>query len=378
MGARDLRFRILGPLEVSENGQVLPLGAPKERTLLATLLLRANRVVATDRLIEMLWGAAPPNTARATVQTYVLRLRRTLQPVQGSPSEPVIATRAPGYFLQVRPDRVDLHQFERLVGEARAAMANGDAGQAAERLRQALELWRGPALGEVASMSPLLMGEAARLEEAHHAALEERIEAELALGWHARLIGELEALVAEQPLRERSHGQLMLALYRSGRKAEALAAYQAARQVFHDELGLEPGQALQRLQQQILSGDPSLELPEAASVSPPPARTARAVPAQLPAAVADFTGRTEDLGELDRLLAGGESGAAVVVSAIVGTAGVGKTALAIRWAHQVRDHFPDGQLYVNLRGFAPTPPMRPIEALAMFLNEGVRDGCSGR
>jgi DNA-binding SARP family transcriptional activator len=361
-------FRILGPLEASENGRVLPLGAPKERVLLASLLLRANRVVATDRLIEVLWGASPPGTARATLQTYVLRLRRALQPSRGAPSPPLIVTRPPGYVLQVRPEGVDLHRFERLVAEARAAMAGGGSGQAAELLRQALGLWHGPALGDVASMSPLLMGEAARLEEARHAALEERIEAELALGWHARLVGELEALVVEQPLRERAHGQLMLALYRSGRQAEALAVYQAARQVFHDELGLEPGRELQRLQQQILAADASLELPGPAA-APSPA-TARAVPAQLPADVADFTGRAEDLRQLDCLLATRAElpTTAVVISAIAGTAGVGKTALAVHWGHQVRGQFPDGQLYVDLRGYAPTPPVRPIQALAMLLH----------
>jgi DNA-binding SARP family transcriptional activator len=143
-------FRILGPLEASEHGRVLPLGAPKERALLASLLLRANQVVATDRLIEVLWGAAPPETARATLQTYVLRLRRALRPAPDAPSPPVIATSPPGYVLQVRPEQVDLHRFEGLVAEARAALAGGDTGRAAEQLRQALALWRGPALGEVA------------------------------------------------------------------------------------------------------------------------------------------------------------------------------------------------------------------------------------
>jgi DNA-binding SARP family transcriptional activator/Flp pilus assembly protein TadD len=369
-------FRILGPLEASENGRVLPLGAPKERVLLASLLLRANRVVATDRLIEVLWGAFPPDTARATLQTYVLRLRRALQPSRGAPSPPLIATRPPGYVLQVRPEEVDLHRFERLVGEARGAMAGGGTDPAAKLLRQALGLWRGPALGDVASMSPLLMGEAARLEEARHAALEERIEAELALGWHVRLVGELEALVAEQPLRERAHGQLMLALYRSGRQAEALAVYQAARKVFHDELGLEPGRELQRLQQQILAAEASLELAGPAAAAPPPA-TARVVPAQLPADVADFTGRAEDLRQLDCLLAtrAEQPTTAVVISAISGAAGVGKTALAVHAAHRLAERFPDGQLYVNLQGATSgLRPLHPLGVLGRFLRAlGVED-----
>jgi DNA-binding SARP family transcriptional activator/Tfp pilus assembly protein PilF len=363
MGAGDLRFRILGPFEVWHGDRLLAVRA-KQRVLLAALLLQANRVVAVERLVDQLWAESPPATATATLQTHISQLRKLLK--VEPPSDQLIVTRASGYVLLVQPDQVDLQQFERLVDAARQAMAAGDAGGAAELFAQALGLWRGPALGGVALASPTLAGEAARLEEARLAALEDRIEAELALGRHARLVGELEALVAEEPLRERLQGLLMVALYRSGRQARALEVYQAARRMLRDELGLEPGRALQRLQQQILDADPSLEA--AVGVATSLRAPAGAVPAQLPAVVADFTGRAGDLRELDRPLAGAESATAMVISAIVGTAGVGKTALAVRWAQQVRDQFPDGQLYVNLRGFAPTPPMRPIEALARFLD----------
>jgi DNA-binding SARP family transcriptional activator/tetratricopeptide (TPR) repeat protein len=360
-------FRILGPLEVSENDRVFPLGAPKERALLASLLLRANRVVATDRLIEVLWGAAPPDTARATLQTYVLRLRRALRPVRGSAS-PMIATSPPGYVLQVRPDQVDLHRFERLVAEARTAMAGGDSGdmeKAAERLRQALGLWRGPALGEVASMSPLLMGEAARLEEARYAALDDRIEAELALGWHARLVGEVEALVGAHPERERLRRQLMVALYRSGRQAEALAVYRSTRQFLVQELGVEPSRALQELERAILRADPALEPALPAGKATLHETVSPRGPCQLPPDIDDFTGREAAVAEVQQLLEA-EPATAIVISAIAGKAGVGKTALAVRVAHRLRPRFADGQLYVNLRG-AEGQALDPAEVLAGFL-----------
>jgi DNA-binding SARP family transcriptional activator len=363
MGAEGLQFRVLGPLEVWREGKLVAVRAPKHRILLATLLFHANRVVPAAQLVDCLWGQTPPATAHATLQTYVSQLRRLLQPEPSSGQ--VLVTKAPGYLLLVQPEQVDLARFQRLVVVAREAMANGDPCAAAERLRQALALWHGPALGGVPS--PHLSGEAARLEEARLGALEDRVEAELALGWHARLVGELEALVAEQPLRERLRGQLMVALYRSGRQAEALAVYRQARQALVDELGLEPGRELQRLQQAILTADPTLDPDTATGQSTvAPGRTA---PAQLPADVADFTGRRQHLQQLDRLLpTEGTTTTAVVISAIAGTAGVGKTALAVHWGHHVSDRFPDGQLYVNLRGYAQGPPLRPIGALAQLLH----------
>jgi DNA-binding SARP family transcriptional activator len=235
-----MRFRILGPLEVSDGDRLLTVGAAKQRALLAALLLRANQVVSTERLIDLLWGDAPPATERATLQTYVLRLRQLLQADDNEgPSQPILVTRPPGYLLRVGAGELDLHEFDRLVALARAAAATGAHDQAAVRLREALELWRGPALADVASDS-LRQVEAPRLEEARLAALEERLDADLALGRHASLVGELESLVANHPLRERLRGQLMLALYRCGRQADALEAYRQARLVLCEEFGLEP------------------------------------------------------------------------------------------------------------------------------------------
>jgi DNA-binding SARP family transcriptional activator len=226
-------------LEVRAGDGPLPLGGAKQRALLAMLLLNANRVVARERLIDTLWGEAP-ETAVKLVQLYLSQLRKLLP-------AGVIATRAPGYVLEVDLESVDLLRFERLLAEARSAQA----AQAAELLREALELWRGPALAEFGEES-FFRHESARLEELRLAALEQRIEAELALGLHAELAAELESLIGLWPHRERLRGQLMLALYRSGRQADALAAYRDAREVL-DELGLEPGDELRGLERRILT-----------------------------------------------------------------------------------------------------------------------------
>jgi DNA-binding SARP family transcriptional activator len=242
-----MEFRLLGPLEIRTSDGTLPLGGEKQRALLALLLLNANRVVARDRLVDELWGERPPETAVATIQVYVSRLRKLLP-------EGTLATRPPGYVLAVEPDAVDLQRFERLVGAARDA----DPARSSELLREALALWRGPPLAEFAE-EPFARAAAGRLEELRLAALEQRVEADLELGRHAELVGELEGLVAEHPHRERLHGQLMLALYRAGRQADALAAYRRARAAL-DELGLEPGAALRQLERQILAQDPELDL----------------------------------------------------------------------------------------------------------------------
>src|ERR671918_961043 len=212
-----MRFRILGPLEVSDQDRPLDLGAIKQRSLLALLLLNANEIVSTDRLIAELWGDSPPSTVAKSVHTYVSRLRKEI------PGDRLV-TRPPGYVLRVGPTEFDLEVFERLRREARGL----PPGAAAEKLREALALWRGPPLADLA-YEPFAQAEIARLEELRLTALEERIDADLADGRHADLVGELRARVADQPLRERLRGQLMLALYRSGRQAEALEAYQHAR-----------------------------------------------------------------------------------------------------------------------------------------------------
>ncbi len=265
-GGRDLiEFRILGPLEVVENGRPVIVGAPKVRALLAVLLLHRGEVVSTDRLIDALWGERAPATAAKTVQVYVSNLRKAL-------GDGLVVTRGRGYVLEVDA-RADVDRFEALVADGRRLSASGDARGAGERLRESLTVWRGPPLADFA-YEPFAQGAIARLEEARHEALEDRIEADLAIGELAGLVGELEALVAEHPLRERLQGQLILALYRSGRQADALESYRKARHALVEELGLEPGPNLQELERAILAHDPALDPPPRAS-RPPPAAAGR-------------------------------------------------------------------------------------------------------
>jgi DNA-binding SARP family transcriptional activator len=248
-----VEFRILGPLELVENGRQLELAGSRQRKLLAVLLVHAGEVVSTDRLIDGLWGERPPASAGKVLQNAVSQLRRSL-------GDDLIVTRAPGYALHVEPEAIDAHRFEALLEDGRATLAAGKAMEAARVLREALALWRGPPLDEFA-YEPFAEAEAARLEELRLRALEERSDADLALGRHADLVAELQRLVADQPLRERPRGQLMLALYRSGRQAEALRTYQQGRRLLADELGLEPGTPLVQLERQILSHDPALAVP---------------------------------------------------------------------------------------------------------------------
>jgi DNA-binding SARP family transcriptional activator/tetratricopeptide (TPR) repeat protein len=360
-----MEFRILGPVEVWNGAQRLDLGGSKPRALLAVLLLDANRVVSTDRLIDQLWGEAPPSTARNLVQAYVSRLRQALhQSSDRSAAAPVLATRPSGYLLRVEPGELDLDRFEGCCAEARQATVAGDLEGAAERWRAALALWRGPALAGSAS-EVLQRTTAPRLEEARLIALEERLEIDLGLGRHAQLVGELEALVASHPGHERLRRQLMLALYRSGRQAEALTVYRDTRQMLVEELGLEPSLALQELERAILRADPALEpvmLTAGAALHEPGWPIG---PCQLPPDVDDFTGREAVVAQVQRLLEGDRS-TAIVVSAIAGKAGVGKTALAVRVAHRLRPRFADGQLYVNLRG-AEARALDPADVLAGLL-----------
>ena len=252
-----MEFGILGPLEVRANGVELTLGGPKQRALLALLLLRANSVVARDVLIDALWSEQPPATAAHTLDAYVHRLRKLL--AGGERGEPRLLTRAPGYVLCVAPDELDVDRFRRLLDEGRGALRADEPERAAECLAAALAVWRGPPL---ADLDPGLSidVELRRLEDLRLAAVEERIEAELALGRDGALVPELESLLTRFPLRERLREQLMLSLYRAGRQAEALATYRAGRVLLHDELGLEPGPSIRRLEQAILEQDPSLEL----------------------------------------------------------------------------------------------------------------------
>jgi DNA-binding SARP family transcriptional activator len=264
-------FRVLGPLEVLEGDKPVSLGGRKQRTLLAVLLLHANEVVSADRLIDTLWGESPPDTAATALHGYVSQLRKVLEPDRpASSAATTLVTREPGYVLRIEHGQLDLNRFEGLVRRARAALADRRPEQAAASLREALELWRGSPLSDLEN-EPFAQTEVPRLEELRVAALEEHFEADLALGRHRELIPELERHVDRHPLRERPRGQLILALYRAGRQAEALRGYQDARRTLVDELGIEPGSTLRALEQSILSQDPSLDLPtgRVAGAGPP-------------------------------------------------------------------------------------------------------------
>jgi DNA-binding SARP family transcriptional activator len=360
----DAEFLLLGPLVVRVGGSPVPVPGGKQRAILAALLLRAKRVVTVDELAEVLWGEDLPSAARTGVQNYVMRLRKVLGPAGSQ-----IITQPPGYLIHVEAGGLDLDRFDDLLREARRAAREGQWQAAADHASAALTLWRGEPLADVGS-DLLPTREGPRLAELRLQALEGRLDAELQLGRHGELIGELRQLAAECPLRERFRALLMLALYRDGRQAEALAAYRQARQLLVEEVGTEPGPELQQLHQQILTADPSLSIADPAASPAIITASARPRPRQLPTAVADLAGRAGELAALTQILAATEAGGpgTVVISAIAGMAGVGKTALALHWAHHVADRFGDGQLYVNLRGFDPSgTPVTVTEAIRGFL-----------
>ena len=252
-------FGILGPLEVLRSGRAVPLGGPRQRAVLAVLLLQANRVVSADRLVEDVWAGHAPEASVTSLQTYVFHLRRALEPGRPRGGAPeVLATRDRGYLLQVSRERLDAAVFEDDLTAGLAALEAGRHSQARERLGRALDLWRGPVLADLSDYA-FIQAEAARLEELRLAAWEGRIEADLALGRHDALTAELERLVGDYPLRERLHGQLMLALYRCGRQADALAAYRRVRDLLAAELGIDPGEPLRRLHASVLAHDPALD-----------------------------------------------------------------------------------------------------------------------
>ncbi|MEV0132537.1 tetratricopeptide repeat protein [Dactylosporangium sp. NPDC050688] len=338
-------------------GAEVELGPAKQRIVLAALLADAGLTVTVPDLVDRVWGDEPPAEARNSLYTYVSRLRRLLRRASVPGDEPAVLIRhSGGYELRIDPDRVDVHRFRRLVTAAAVGDTAGDA-QRAGALREALRLWRGAPLAD-------LHGEwAARTRQRwcgeQVAATLAWADVELRLGRAAAVIGPLAALAAEHPLDESLTAALMRALHAGGRGAEALDRYARARRRLIDELGVEPGRELQAVHLSVLH--------DSAGSAPGTASTAAATPAQLPPAVAAFTGRAAGLAALDTVLseAGGPAGPGVVT--ITGTAGVGKTALAVHWAHQRADRFPDGQLYVNLRGYAAGPPVPPIDALAALL-----------
>jgi DNA-binding SARP family transcriptional activator/tetratricopeptide (TPR) repeat protein len=354
-------FGLLGPLLVCDGESVIRVPAARHRVLLAVLLLHTGTIVNVDTLAEMVWDGAPPAGARITLRSHVSRLRQVLGPRVGAR----MVTRYPGYLIEAGEEEVDLLRFRGLYREGAAAVRSGQWAQAAETLGEALGIWRGEPLADVPS-DLLRRDEVPGLDQHRLQAQEWEIEAGLQLGRHTELVAELHSLTAAHPLRERFHAQLMLAQYRCGRQAEALATYQRARQLLVEALGTDPGTELRELHGRILAADPALEAPRPASAMTRDAGPS--VPRQLPAPVAHFAGRAEELAALTRLDgSAGQAPEAIVISAIDGTAGVGKTALAVRWAHQVADRFPDGQLYVNLRGYDPGLPVPASEALAGFL-----------
>lgn len=349
-----MEFRLLGPVEVADENGTLPLGGAKVRTLLAALLLASGQVIATDRLVDIIWDDEPASTARALIQTYISALRRTI-------GTEIIRTEAPGYLARVPDDSIDRNRFERFVAEGRSAAAGGKYREASNAFRAADALWRGPALGGVRSR--ILATEAARLDEQRVTVIEARIAADLGLGRADELIGDLTVLVGQHTTRATLRGQLMLALYRAGRGADALAVFRQGREALVDELGIEPGVELTRLHEAILRSDPALMGPQAAPPSPQP-EPRFAVPKQLPPDAADFTGRAGLVRELVGVLTTERSGP--VVAALVGPGGVGKSALAVHVAHRVSSAYPDGQLHVDLRGTTGTPAS-PAEVLGRFL-----------
>jgi DNA-binding SARP family transcriptional activator len=369
----SVEYRLLGPLEVSVNGSPVALGAPRQRAVLGALLLHANHVVTVDRLGQAVWWE-PPRSESSNLRSYVTGLRQHLTRA-GIPAER-IGTRPSGYLMRVKPGELDLLVFERFAARGSQAVREGKLEAATAWLGDALRLWRGQPL-EAVSQGPLLHAEAVRLEEWRLVVTERYIQARLASRQHGDLLPELRSLVAAHPLRERFWAQLMLALYRSGRQADALAAYAQVRTCLAEELGVDPGPDLQRLQAQILRSDPALEDAEADrhQAAGTGSATARATapaptavrPRQLPRDLRVFAGREAQLRSLRRLLADDEGpGPAVVV--IDGVAGAGKSALATRAAHLVRDRFPDGELYADLQGTAAgLEPVDPAEVLGRFL-----------
>ncbi|MFC8221791.1 BTAD domain-containing putative transcriptional regulator [Streptomyces sp. NPDC057362] len=358
-GAAALRFGVLGPVRAWRGEETLATGSPQQRALLAALLLREGRTATAAELIDALWGEKPPSQALAAVRTYASRLRKVLDPG-------VLVSESGGYAVRgLAEGALDLARAQDLAAEAEKARSSGDLCHARDLLRRALALWDGEVLAGVPG--PYAETQRVRLGEWRLQLLESRLDMDLDQGCHAESVSELTALTAAHPLRERLRELLMLALYRSGRQAEALAVYADTRRLLADELGVDPRPGLQELQQRILRADPQLAEPSgpAAETAAPSVR-----PAQLPATVPDFTGRASFVRELSDVLSaasgGATTGRVMAVSALAGIGGVGKTTLAVHVAHQARSAFPDGQLYVDLQG-AGARPAEPETVLGSFL-----------
>ncbi|WP_370949573.1 BTAD domain-containing putative transcriptional regulator [Amycolatopsis sp. cg5] len=334
-----VEFGVLGEIEVRAGGRPVDLGPARRRCVLAALLVDVNQAVRTDQLVDRVWGDRPPAQARTTLSSYLTRLRQVL-------GDTPLTRRSGGYVLTADPASVDLHHFRDLVARARAT---ADDAKAAELLDEALGLWRGEAFAGLDT--PWINAVRGNLDDERRAAERDRTDVQLRLGRHSALLPSLTAQAEAQPLDERLAGQLMLAQYRGGRRADALETYRRVRALLGDELGVDPSPPLQELHQRILAADQALT----------PAETTLPVPRQLPAAPSQFTGRAREL----RLLDDGTA----PITVIGGTGGMGKTWLALHWAHRNLDRFPDGQLYVNLSGFAPSgEPLAPETAVRGFLD----------
>jgi DNA-binding SARP family transcriptional activator/tetratricopeptide (TPR) repeat protein len=401
-----LRVGVLGPVAAWDGNKELPVGQPRQQAVLGILAMRANRVISRGELVDAVWGDDPPASAEGGIYTYVAGLRHVIEPGRSKRGAGrVLVSSGAGYVLHLVPGQPDAIAFEQQLARARQLRRSGDLAGAVSALENALGLWRGVAFAGVPG--PFAETERARLAEFRSAAAEERADVLLALGRHEEVVPDLTALVADHPLRERMRGLLMIALYRSGRQAEALRVFIDGRRVLADELGIDPGSDLSRIHQQVLTADPALSLGAGASARGrrtidrrtgrstvrgpgrgPDGGTARGigatagpsraasqagvpVPAQLPLDVPGFSGRAEELHALHAMLPSARAGGtdkSMPVVVVSGTAGVGKSALAIRFGHQAATHFPDGQLYVNLRGVHPaTPPMESVEALGYLL-----------
>ncbi len=367
----SVRFRLMGPLRVLYEGQTITPSAPKVMTVLALLLLRANRVVKSSELIDELWGHNPPATALITLQGYISRLRKmfTSRVTDGSVS---LNTEPSGYVIVVQPEQIDLYEFESLAVRGRDALEDGDFAAAAELCARAMQLWDGPPLADVRP-GDLLSAHLVRLEESRIRVIETGIEARLRAGEHRAVISELMELARTHPLHEGIRQQLMLALYRSGRRFEAVAEYERLRRLLRDELGLDPSVRLRTMYQALLVDDqavlvtPTPPAPAAArsarTAPPVPASGQFGSPAQLPPDTADFVGRREEVERAIAWLREAADSTATRVLLITGMPGVGKTTLAVHIAHRLRTEFPDGQLYADLQGRRD----QPFELLGGFL-----------
>jgi DNA-binding SARP family transcriptional activator/tetratricopeptide (TPR) repeat protein len=359
-----MQFRILGPLEAVHDAQKIEFGGRNNRVLLAMLLCAPNQAVSSDVLIDAIWGASPPRAARKNLHVGVYQLRGRL----GGRSR--IVRHPHGYELVVAAGELDAVVFEDLADRGRAAIAAGRTSPGRQLLAQALQLWRGSVLADIDGVAAL-REPMARLTERQLQVREERISADVAMGQHAGTVAELGALVVAHPLRERLRALQMVALYRGGRQAEALVAYQDARRMLIDELGVEPGPELQRVHTAILrcvDPEPGGQFSAGVGDGDPVAAPAVVKPAQLPPSVSNFVGRAGELAQLDTILRSTETEpTAAVIAALIGAAGVGKTALAVHWACSVADRFPDGQIFLDLRGYSLRAPMESADALAAML-----------